>query len=156
MLTKGDVKIGVATRFGPNWPGKRCGAKTKSGTPCQRPAVSRTGRCYRHGGKSTGPRTEEGRSRIAALHTKHGRYTKEKREAARASAEVGRSIRAELRQIEKTLIRSGLLEPGWRDAFEPGASCEHLGLARPLESNLEDPLGIIPEKEMGRRTRRRF
>jgi hypothetical protein len=122
MLTKGDVKIGVATRFGPKWPGKRCGAKTKSGTPCQRPAVSRTGRCYRHGGKSTGPRTEEGRSRIAALHTKHGRYTKEKREAARASAEVGRSIRAELRQIEKTLIRSGLLEPGWRDAFESGAS----------------------------------
>jgi hypothetical protein len=151
MLTKGDVRIGVATRFGPNWPGKRCGAKTKSGTPCQRPAVSRTGRCYRHGGKSTGPRTEAGRARLAALHTKHGRYTKEKREAARASAEVGRSIRAELRQIEKTLIRSGLLEPGWRDAFEPGASRQQRDNAQPLEGGPEGPLGPQAKTELGRK-----
>ena len=55
MLTKGSVEIGIETRFGPDWPGVRCGAKTKAGGKCQRPAVKRTGRCTRHGGKSTGP-----------------------------------------------------------------------------------------------------
>ena len=54
MLTKGSVTIGLDTRFGPNWPGVRCGARTKAGSECQRPAVKRTGRCTRHGGKSTG------------------------------------------------------------------------------------------------------
>jgi len=44
MLTKGNVKIGLETRFGPDWPGVRCGAKTKAGGKCQRPAVKRTGR----------------------------------------------------------------------------------------------------------------
>ena len=31
MLTKGSVTIGLDTRFGPNWPGVRCGARTKAG-----------------------------------------------------------------------------------------------------------------------------
>ena len=31
MLTKGSVEIGLETRFGPNWPGVRCGARTKAG-----------------------------------------------------------------------------------------------------------------------------
>ena len=31
-LVKGNVRIGVHTRFGPNWPGKRCLAKTRRGT----------------------------------------------------------------------------------------------------------------------------
>ena len=48
MLTKSNVKIGLETRFGPDWPGVRCGAKTKAGGKCQRPAVKRTGRCTRH------------------------------------------------------------------------------------------------------------
>jgi len=61
MLTKGSVEIGLETRFGPNWPGVRCGARTKAGGECQRPAVKQTGRCTRHGGKSTGPRTQAGR-----------------------------------------------------------------------------------------------
>ena len=73
MTFKKGNTIGAATRFGQDWPGKRCGARTKAGTPCQRAAVKRTGRCTRHGGKSTGPRTEEGRARIAAAQTKHGR-----------------------------------------------------------------------------------
>ena len=72
MLIKGNVEIGIETRFGPNWPGVRCGAKTKAGGKCQRPAVKRTGRCTRHGGKSTGPRTQAGRDKLAQLHLKHG------------------------------------------------------------------------------------
>ena len=112
-------KIGSATRFGPDWSGERCGARTKAGTPCQRPAVKQTGRCTRHGGKSTGPRTEEGRARIAAAQTTHGRLTKEKRAEARQRAQVGREIRAELRDIEREAIAGGLLAKDWREMFEP-------------------------------------
>ena len=110
-------EIGSATRFGPEWAGKRCGAGTKAGTPCQRPAVKKTGRCTRHGGRSTGPRTAEGRARIAAAQTKHGRLTKEKRAEARQRAELGREIRAELRSIEKELVAGGLLAKDWREMF---------------------------------------
>jgi hypothetical protein len=119
MFTKGDVTIGTATRFGPDWPGKRCGAKTKQGAPCQRPAVSRTGRCSRHGGKSTGPRTAEGIARIVAAKTTHGRLTKAKRLEAKRKAQVGREIRAELRDIEQELVVGGLLGRNWRELFGP-------------------------------------
>ena len=50
--------IGLATHFGPDWPGKRCLAKTRRGTECQRAALTGAGRCKLHGGRSTGPRTE--------------------------------------------------------------------------------------------------
>lgn len=44
----------------------RCGATRKQdGGTCQAPAL-RNGRCKLHGGKSTGPKTPEGRARIAA------------------------------------------------------------------------------------------
>ena len=70
--------IGLATRFGSDWPGKRCLAKTRRGKECQRPAITGAGRCRLHGGRATGPRTEEGRARISAANTKHGRTTKER------------------------------------------------------------------------------
>ena len=114
MLAKGNVKIGLKTRFGPDWPGVRCGARTKAGGQCQRPAVKRTGRCNRHGGKSTGPRTQAGRHKIAALHTTHGSLTKERRAAAKKRAEVGRKVRAEIKAIETNLIEQGVLERNWR------------------------------------------
>ena len=118
MLTKGSVTIGLETRFGPDWPGVRCVARTKAGGACQRPAVKRTGRCTRHGGKSTGPRTQAGRDKIAALHTKHGRLTKQKRAAARKRAEVGRKVRADIKEIETSLIEQGVLERNWRQNWK--------------------------------------
>ena len=118
MIAKGNVTIGLETRFGPDWPGVRCGARTKAGGECQRPAVKQTGRCTRHGGKSTGPRTQAGRDKIAALHTKHGRPTKEKRDAARKRTEVGYKIRAEIKQIEASLIEQGVLERNWRQGWK--------------------------------------
>ena len=36
MIAKGKVQIGLSTRFGADWPGQRCGAKTHRGTACQR------------------------------------------------------------------------------------------------------------------------
>ena len=114
---KGNM-IGAATRFGPDWPGKRCGARTRAGSACQRPAVNKTGRCTRHGGRSTGPRTEKGRARIVAAQTKHGRLTKEKRAEAKRNAEVGRQIRAELAEIEAWALDQGHLAKDWRDQFK--------------------------------------
>ena len=117
QFTKGNT-IGNDTRFGADWQGKRCGARTKGGDPCQRPAVVRTGRCPNHGGKSTGPRTEECRARIAAAQATHGRLTKEKRAEAKRRAQVGREIRAELRQAEAECIAVGLLAKDWRAQFD--------------------------------------
>lgn len=47
--------------------GQACGAKTRAGTPCRRPAMM-NGRCDKHGGKSPGG--------IASPRTKHGRYSR--------------------------------------------------------------------------------
>ena len=108
-LTKGNVNIGLTTRFGPNWPGVRCLAKTRRGTECQRPAYKRNGRCGLHGGLSTGARTLEGLKRISEANLKHGCRTKEKLAANRHSADVGRRVRAELKRIEAQLIDAGLM-----------------------------------------------
>src|SRR5579864_1960633 len=53
---------------------ERCCAKTRAGTPCKSPAM-KNGRCRMHGGKSTGPRTTEGRARIRSANLKHGKYS---------------------------------------------------------------------------------
>ena len=65
MLTKDNVTIGIELRFWPDWPGQRCGAKTRRGAACLRPANKKNGRCQLHGGASTGAKTEEGLARIA-------------------------------------------------------------------------------------------
>ena len=76
MIAKDNVTIGIEWRFGPDWPGQRCGAKTRRGAPCRRPANKRNGRCRLHGGASSGPRTEQGRAKIAAANTTTGQHTK--------------------------------------------------------------------------------
>ena len=50
----------------------RCGARCRDGSPCKAPPVwdrrldrAVNGRCRMHGGLSTGPKSEEGRRRIA-------------------------------------------------------------------------------------------
>ena len=55
-----------------------------------------------HGGKSTGPRTEEGKARTIAAHTKHGRRSK-------AHVEKVKAINAEQRRITNELKRDGLI-----------------------------------------------
>ena len=117
MLTKDNVTIGIEWRFGADWPGQRCGAKTRKGTECQRPANKKNGRCRVHGGASTGPRTKEGRARISDANLRHGRYTKDKLEKQQENAAKGRKIRKELRQLEHDLIAGGLLDKHWRNSF---------------------------------------
>ena len=46
-------------------PQRQCGAKTRKGHPCPNRPEEGKHRCKFHGGKSTGPRTTEGRERIA-------------------------------------------------------------------------------------------
>ena len=96
------IEADRATRFGPGWPGTICLAKTRQGTPCQNPVVTNRNRCRMHGGKSTGPRTPEGKARSIAAHTKHGR---------RSRAHVARvkAINAELRRVILECKRAGLL-----------------------------------------------
>jgi hypothetical protein len=96
------TESGLATRFGPDWPGRRCGAKTRQGTPCQNPAIKDRARCKLHGGRSTGPRTAEGKARAAAAHTKHGRRS-------RAHVEKVKFINAEIRRITVELKKGGFL-----------------------------------------------
>ncbi len=52
-----------------------CGARTRKGTPCRGMALA-NGRCRFHGGLSTGPRTLEGRARIAAAQRKRWAKTR--------------------------------------------------------------------------------
>ena len=49
----------------------RCGAATRAGHECAQPAM-RNGRCRLHGGKSTGPRTEDGLTRARNARLIHG------------------------------------------------------------------------------------
>ena len=97
------IEAGKATRLGAHWPGQRCLAKTRQGTPCQNPVVADRNRCRMHGGKSTGPRTAEGKARSIAAHTKHGRRS-------RAHVARIREINAKLRRLTNQLKLEGLID----------------------------------------------
>jgi hypothetical protein len=69
----------------------RCTASSKrTGVQCGRPASknSKTQKCHMHGGRgNSAPKTESGRQRVAAAHTKSGQYTKTaKLEMSKSSA----------------------------------------------------------------------
>jgi hypothetical protein len=67
----------------------RCTAISKrNGLQCGRPAMrlSKTQKCNFHGGKSTGPKTEEGRKRISTAQLIHGRETVKKRAVRQESS----------------------------------------------------------------------
>ena len=117
-MPNSNLEKGIPWRFGPNWPGQRCGAKTRKGKPCRAPAKQPVGRCKVHGGVSTGPRTKEGLARLTAARTTHGRFTKEKRAAARRFAEQGRQMRGELKELESWFVDRGHLSKDWRDWFK--------------------------------------
>lgn len=88
----------------------RCGAKTRSGTPCRNPAMRnpRTGRqtrCRMHGGSSCGPTSPEGIERCRRANWKHGRYSAEAKAARREQRAELRDLTRELKQLEKMLNR---------------------------------------------------
>ena len=82
----------------------RCGARgRRSGLPCRCPDIRRKdgtyGRCQFHGGKSTGARTEEGKERIRAAVTKHGRETNAARAARKQLRDQLKNLRAQSERI---------------------------------------------------------
>ena len=70
----------------------RCGARTRSGSPCQSPAMP-NGRCRMHGGKSPGA-PKGNRNAL-----KHGRYTAEAIARRREIAGLLRSMMALAREV---------------------------------------------------------
>ena len=84
---------------------KRCKCRSKrSGQRCRNPAMQ-NGCCAMHGGKSTGPRTAEGRAKIARVHTFHGRTTKQER--LDTSNKQG-----EMRSLEDLMFALNMFPPG--------------------------------------------
>src|SRR6476659_8242949 len=71
---------------------KRCGARTRSGKPCQSPAM-KNGRCRMHGGPSPG--APKGNQHAY----KHGRYTAEEIERRRKLAALIREARIVGREV---------------------------------------------------------
>ncbi|WP_291154042.1 HGGxSTG domain-containing protein [Hyphomicrobium sp.] len=55
----------------------KCEARTRAGGACQAPAAP-NGRCKLHGGRSTGPLTEEGRARISSAQRLRWRLWRER------------------------------------------------------------------------------
>lgn len=78
----------------------RCRARSKrTGLQCGAPARAGKFVCATHGGRSTGPKTAEGRARCAAARTIHGAETRQARRELseglvhlRALEELGRLV----------------------------------------------------------------
>ncbi len=104
--------------YGPNWQGTRCEARTRRGTLCQRPGTKQNGKCRLHGGRSTGPTTEDGVARLVASKTTHGRTTKAERAKAKHRADVGRQVMRAVKEIETWAVDQGHLTKDWRDQFK--------------------------------------
>src|SRR5689334_8373480 len=99
--------------WGPLSKVQRCLARTRRGTMCQRPAevnplTGKRSRCRFHGGLA-GCRTAEGKARISAANTKHGRFTKAAKERRRAELQVKRAAaairKAELEHLKAESMR---------------------------------------------------
>ena len=82
----------------------RCTAQSsRTKLQCGRPALktSKTQKCQFHGGRSTGPKTGQWRSRIAQANLKHGRDT-------RASIQKSSQVKVKLRQLEDIMYLYGM------------------------------------------------
>jgi uncharacterized protein YjcR len=89
------MKTDYSRNTGPMLSSLRCGAKTRSGKPCQSPAVQGKKRCRMHGGA---PGSGAPRGNKNAL--KHGQYTREAIAERRLVCELMRQSRQLLLKIE--------------------------------------------------------
>lgn len=74
-----------------------CGAKNRQGNACTALGM-KNGRCRFHGGKSTGPKTLEGKQRSKRGNWKHGLYSAEAKTERKEAQALLRSVKARLRQ----------------------------------------------------------
>jgi len=81
---------------------RRCDAKSKrTQLQCGAPALRGKIKCRIHGGKSSGPRTVEGKANSAAANLKHGKYTKQAQTQHSAAS-------AQLSQLEDAMYLLGM------------------------------------------------
>jgi len=89
----------------------RCGAKRRmTSCACRAPAMP-NGRCRLHGGKSTGPRTPEGKARTVAAHTTHGWFA-ESGAPKRALQRYTRSLIVRIDLTDRATLLQEYLPPG--------------------------------------------
>ena len=104
----------------------KCGARTRRGTACLCQGTGRGGRCKFHGGASTGPKTDAGRAKIAAvqrarwerlralnsdLQIARLRGILEDLKSARHAATAAVTTKAEVRFDLASLVLSKIQEP---------------------------------------------
>lgn len=53
-----------------------CNAKTRTGKPCRNYPIKGRTRCKLHGGRSTGPKTDEGKKKVGETLLTHGAYSR--------------------------------------------------------------------------------
>nr|WP_300983952.1 HGGxSTG domain-containing protein [Roseicyclus sp.] len=115
---KGNT-IGIVTRFGPDWPGVRCGAKTRSGEPCKKASMKGRSRCRNHGGEVDrtsdrgGTCSDRGRADDAWTVDERGPRRGQAAGAGRARDPCG------AKEIERWAVSEGLLDRDWKDQFKP-------------------------------------
>ena len=81
---------------------RRCSARSKrTKLRCGAPAIRGKTKCYYHGGRSTGPRTEQGKANSARANLKHGKYTKQAQTEYSAAS-------AQLSQLEDAMYILGM------------------------------------------------
>jgi len=88
--------------------------------------------CRFHGGRSTGPKTKEGRQRIREAHLIHGRYSKitKEHEAASKRARLAKEVwQIQAQILEKHVERAQALKPYFQ-ALNKASSREEYGLLR--------------------------
>ena len=111
-LANFNLKKGIPWQFGPAWPGQRCGARTRRGTACLKPALKGKTRCQLHVGKAAGARTIAGRQRLSDAQLRHGKYTKTELAKAKHRAKIGRRVRGQLKWLERQLEDAGVILDG--------------------------------------------
>lgn len=81
----------------------QCSAISKrTGLQCRAPAIKGRTKCRSHGGKSSGPKTLNGRKRCADSKTVHGRETRK----ARTQRALGMR---QLRELEELAYQLGIM-----------------------------------------------
>lgn len=90
---------------------RRCKAKSKrTGLRCCQPvAKGKEWVCYTHGGRSTGPRTAEGKAKIAAAQFKHGERSKAAEQARAAAFKRYLEAARRMRHLMQLARRFGLI-----------------------------------------------
>ena len=102
MLAQGQPGLDISAAARDAGTVRLCGAAPRGERqhPCRQLAMP-NGRCWLHGGRSTGPRTPEGLSRARRATWRHGERSAEALAERRAWSKYLRALAAELAAVER-------------------------------------------------------